>query len=40
MASVVLEVGGWAELNYLAFGLVCIAMLVIGVYRFRAPARV
>ncbi len=40
MASVVLELGGWAQLNYLAFALVCIAMLVIGVYRLRAPARV
>ena len=39
MASVVLETHGWAQLNYLAFALVCIAMLVIGVYRFRAPAR-
>jgi MFS family permease len=39
MASVVLEVSGWAELNYLAFALVCIAMLVIGVYRLRSPAR-
>jgi MFS family permease len=39
-ASVVLELGGWAQLNYLAFALVCIAMVVIGVYRFRTPARV
>ena len=39
MASVVLEVSGWAELNYLAFALVCVAMLVIGVYRLRSPAR-
>jgi MFS family permease len=39
-ASVVLELGGWAQLNYLAFALVCVAMLVIGVYRFRTPARV
>jgi MFS family permease len=39
MASVVLELGGWAQLNYLAFALVCIAMLVIGVYRLRGPAR-
>jgi MFS family permease len=38
-ASVVLELGGWAQLNYLAFALVCIAMLVIGVHRFRTPAR-
>ena len=39
-ASVVLEVSGWAELNYLAFTLVCIALLVIGVFRLRHPARV
>lgn len=39
MASVVLELGGWAQLNYLAFALVCIAMLVIGVYRLRTPVR-
>ena len=39
MASVVLEVSGWAELNYMAFALVCVAMLVIGVYRFRSPLR-
>jgi predicted MFS family arabinose efflux permease len=38
-ASVVLETRGWAQLNYLAFALVCIAMLVIGVYRLRTPAR-
>jgi MFS family permease len=40
MASVVLEVKGWAMLNYMAFALVCVAMLVIGVYRVRNPARV
>ena len=39
MASVVLEVKGWAILNYLAFALVCIALLVIGVFRLRNPAR-
>ena len=39
MASVVLEVKGWAFLNYLAFALVCVALAVIGVYRLRAPAR-
>jgi len=39
MASVVLEVRGWAELNYVAFVLVCIALLVIGVFRLRNPAR-
>ncbi len=38
-ASMVLEVWGWAQLNYLAFTLVCIALLVIGVFRFRNPAR-
>ena len=38
-ASVVLEVRGWAELNYLAFILVCVALLVIGVFRLRNPAR-
>ena len=40
MASVVLEIKGWAFLNYLAFTLVCIALLVIGVFRFRHPSRV
>jgi hypothetical protein len=35
----VLEVRGWAELNYLAFILVCIALLVIGVFRLKNPAR-
>ncbi len=40
MASVVLEVEGWAMLNYMAFALVCVALLVIGVFRLRNPARV
>jgi len=40
MASVVLEVEGWAMLNYLAFALVCVALVVIGVFRLRNPARV
>ncbi|MBS0550238.1 MAG: MFS transporter [Proteobacteria bacterium] len=40
LAGVVLEVRGWAELNYVAFALVCIAMLVIGIFRLRHPARV
>ena len=40
LASVVLEVQGWAMLNYLAFALVCVALLVIGVYRLRSPVRV
>jgi len=39
MASVVLEVKGWAFLNYLAFALVCVALAVIGVYRLRNPVR-
>src|SRR6185436_17319161 len=39
LASVVLEVQGWAVLNYLAFALVCVALLVIGIYRLRNPAR-
>jgi MFS family permease len=39
MASVVLEMNGWAYLNYLAFAMVCIALLVIGVFRWRNPAR-
>ena len=39
LASVVLEVQGWAMLNYLAFALVCVALLVIGVYRLRSPMR-
>ena len=40
MASVVLEVKGWAFLNYVAFALVCAALLVIGLFRLRNPARV
>jgi MFS family permease len=40
MASVVLEVQGWAVLNYFALALVLIAFLVIGVFRLRYPARV
>src|SRR4051812_1405537 len=39
MASVVLEVEGWAMLNYMAFALVCVALLVIGVYRLKSPMR-
>jgi MFS family permease len=39
-ASVVLEVEGWAVLNYLAFALVCVALLVIGIYRLKSPMRV
>ncbi|MBN9088599.1 MAG: MFS transporter [Reyranella sp.] len=40
MASMVLELKGWAFLNYLAFALVCVALAVIGIYRLRNPARV
>ena len=39
MASIVLEVKGWAELNYVALVLVLIALLLIGIYRLRNPAR-
>src|SRR5207244_13517860 len=39
LASVVLEVKGWAYLNYLAFALVCVALLVIGVFHLRDPSR-
>jgi MFS family permease len=39
-ASVVLEVQGWAVLNYMAFALVCVALVVIGVYRLRNPVRI
>jgi MFS family permease len=39
LASVVLEVQGWAVLNYLAFALVCVALLVIGIYRLKSPMR-
>jgi MFS family permease len=40
MASVVLEVQGWAVLNYFALALVLIAFLVIGIFRLRHPSRV
>jgi predicted MFS family arabinose efflux permease len=39
LASMVLELKGWAFLNYLAFALVCVALAVIGVYRLRNPQR-
>jgi MFS family permease len=39
MAGVVLELKGWAVLNYVAFALVCVALLVIGVFRWRHPVR-
>jgi len=40
MASVVLELEGWAVLNYVALALVLIALLVIGGFRLRHPSRV
>jgi MFS family permease len=39
MASVVLETKGWAMLNYFAFALVAVALLVIAGFRWRHPAR-
>ena len=39
-ASVVLELKGWAALNYIALTLVVIALVVVGGYRMRHPARV
>ena len=39
MASIVLEVKGWAVLNYVALVLVLVALLLIGIYRLRNPAR-
>jgi predicted MFS family arabinose efflux permease len=39
MASVVLELKGWAVLNYIAFALVLVALVVVGVFRMRRPAR-
>jgi MFS family permease len=38
MASVVLELEGWAVLNYLALALVLVAFLVIGLFRLHHPA--
>ncbi|MGE0426157.1 MAG: MFS transporter [Reyranellaceae bacterium] len=40
MASVVLELKGWATLNYIALALVLVALVVVGVFRMRRPARV
>jgi MFS family permease len=40
MASVVLEVEGWAMLNYLALALVLVALMVISLYRLFRPSRV
>jgi hypothetical protein len=39
MASVVLELKGWAALNYVALGLVIVAFLVIGLFQLRHPSR-
>jgi predicted MFS family arabinose efflux permease len=39
MASVVLELRGWADLNYFALALVCIALVVVGSFRLRHPTR-
>lgn len=39
MASVVLELEGWATLNYVALVLVLIAFVVIAVFRLRHPSR-
>jgi MFS family permease len=39
MASVVLELEGWAVLNYVALALVCVAFAVIVLYRLKHPAR-
>ena len=40
LPSVVLELNGWAAINYVALGLVFIAFLVIGLFRLRHPAGV
>jgi MFS family permease len=39
MAGVVLELQGWAALNYVALALVLVALLVIGIFRLRNPSR-
>ncbi len=39
MASVVLELQGWATLNYVALVLVLIAFIVIAAFRLRHPSR-
>jgi len=39
MASVVLELHGWAALNHFAFILVSFALLVIAIFRWRHPSR-
>ena len=40
MASVVLELKGWAVLNYIALVLVLVALVVVGAFRLRRTARV
>ena len=40
MASVVLELEGWAVLNYVALTLVLVALAFITVFRLRHPSRV
>jgi MFS family permease len=40
MASIVLELHGWATLNYVAFILVCVALLLTTLFRMRNPTRV
>jgi MFS family permease len=39
MASIVLELEGWAMLNYFALALVLVAFFVVGLFRLRHPAR-
>jgi MFS family permease len=39
MASVVLELNGWAVLNYVALALVLVALAVIGLFQLRHPSR-
>jgi len=39
MASVVLELKGWAVLNYVALVLVLVALAVVGGFRLRRPTR-
>jgi predicted MFS family arabinose efflux permease len=39
LASIVLELKGWAQLNYFALALVCIALLVVCTFRLRQPGR-
>jgi MFS family permease len=39
MASVVLELEGWAMLNYFALALVLVAFVVVGLFRLRQAAR-